>query len=152
MADEDRPEGVPSSRRKTRPTLSAQGPANPDAVRMAAGRLIPGTRYRIVDWLGEGGMGVVYEAEHIDLGRRVAAKVLRTPEQLIPDVAARFRTEARTASSLGSAYIADVFDFGELADGRLMFAMELVHGSGMSELIRDDPMPLPRALPIFRQS
>jgi serine/threonine protein kinase len=100
-------------------------------VRLLPGRRVPGTRYRLVRWLGEGGMGVVYEAEHEDIERRVALKILRIEASEDPHQAAQFREEARAASRIGSPNIVEIFDFGELPDGRLMFAMELLNGHGL---------------------
>ncbi|MCB9703328.1 MAG: protein kinase [Myxococcales bacterium] len=97
-------------------------------VRLIGGKQIPGTRYRLVRWLGEGGMGVVYEAEHIDIERRVAMKVLRLDLSLSPDIARVFRDEARAANRVGSRHIVQIHDFGELPDGRLYFCMELLAG------------------------
>ena len=102
--------------------------ADAGRVRLIAGKQIPGTRYRLVKWLGEGGMGVVYEAEHIDIERRVAMKILRLDLSRSPDTARIFRDEARAANRVGSRNIVQIHDFGELPDGRLYFCMELLQG------------------------
>jgi tetratricopeptide (TPR) repeat protein/predicted Ser/Thr protein kinase len=123
----------------------------PQKVRLLPGRIVPGTRYKIVRWLGEGGMGVVYEAKHEDIERRVALKVLRVDARQHPEMARLFREEARLASRIGSKYVAEVFDFGELPDGRLMFAMELVEGHNLADAVEEGPLPARRLIPILRQ-
>ena len=107
--------------------LSEPGAEAPK-LRLTAGRVVPSTRYRILRWLGEGGMGVVYEAEHIDIERKVALKILRFDLSRQPKMVQVFRDEARAASRLGSQHIVEIFDFGELPDGRSFFAMELLSG------------------------
>ena len=124
----------------------AQGLSMPRAdaptLRLAPGVIVPGTRYRIVRWLGEGGMGVVYEAEHLDIERRVALKILRFDLSQQPKMAQVFREEARAASRLGSPNIVEVYDFGGLPDGRLFFCMELLQGSDLvPNTIRDTMDP-----------
>ncbi len=100
-------------------------------LRLVAGKVVPGTRYRLIRWLGEGGMGVVYEAEHIDIERHVALKILRFDLSQQPEMAQVFRDEARAASRMGHGNIVEVFDFGELPDGRLFFCMELLAGKDL---------------------
>jgi serine/threonine protein kinase/tetratricopeptide (TPR) repeat protein len=120
-------------------------------VRLASGRRVPGTRYRIVRWLGEGGMGVVFEALHVDIQRPVALKILK------PGVAGselqreRFVDEARAVASVESRFVVDVLDFGELPDGRPFYTMELLDPVSLANELRAGPMPLVRALPILRQ-
>jgi tetratricopeptide (TPR) repeat protein/tRNA A-37 threonylcarbamoyl transferase component Bud32 len=114
------------------------------------GHKIPGSRYRIVRWLGEGGMGVVYEAEHVDMQRRAAVKILRSEICNNPVVVQAFRDEARAASRIQSDLIVQLYDFVELPDERLMIAMELLSGHTLyQELAR--PMELSRAVGILRQ-
>lgn len=119
--------------------------------RFEDGSMVPGTRYRVRRFLGDGGMGQVYEAEHVDLERPVALKVLLPALGRAPDALAMFRREARTASKLGAEQIVQVFDFAELADKRLMFAMELLDGPTLADLCRDGPVPAPRVTAILRQ-
>jgi serine/threonine protein kinase/tetratricopeptide (TPR) repeat protein len=119
---------------------------------LGVGEVIPGTRYRILSKIGEGGMGSVYLAEHVDLEKQVALKVLRADVARDPETLQQFRQEARAASKVGSAYICDVTDFGELSDGRVFFVMEYLDGHSLGRVLRQlsrlDPA---RAIAILRQ-
>jgi serine/threonine protein kinase len=123
--------------------------ASADAI--APGAVLAGTRYRIIGKLGDGGMGTVYEAEHIDIERRVALKILRPELTRTPEIVEQFRAEARSASKVGSEHIAQVFDFAELPDGSVMFTMELVNGPTLREELRTGPMSSARAIALLRQ-
>jgi WD40 repeat protein/predicted Ser/Thr protein kinase len=92
-------------------------------------------RYRIVRRLGEGGMGTVYEAEQDDPRRTVALKVMR-PGLDSPELRKRFAQEARILGLLHHPGIAQVYDAGASADGRLYFAMEFIHGLPLGEHVR----------------
>ncbi len=89
--------------------------------------------YNIIRELGRGGMGVVYEAVHQGLGRRVALKVLFDSSIRGGSARERFLREARTAASLHHTNIVPVFDAGS-ADGHLYFAMQLIEGESLEEL------------------
>ena len=98
-----------------------------------------GTRvgnYQIVALLGEGGMARVYTATHLELGKKVAIKVLSAQVAAMPDVVRRFRVEAQTVSNLDHGNIIDIFDFGTLPDGRLYYLMELLAGESLADHIR----------------
>jgi serine/threonine-protein kinase len=108
--------------------------ARPDPL---VGQLV-GARYRVVRELGSGGMAVVYEGEHEDLGRRVAIKVIR--HELVahaPDAVDRFLQEARTASRLQHPSVVDVFDLGRLEDGRPFMVMPLLKGMDLERMLRE---------------
>ncbi len=128
-----------------------------EQVRLEPGELVVGTRYRIVGWLGEGGMGVVYECEHVDIERRVALKVLRTGVDPNSRRAKMFREEARAVSRAGRneegqvSNIVEIYDFGELPDGRMWFAMELLHGRSMARLLHEGPMDAAWLIGVLRQ-
>lgn len=109
--------------------------------------------YRVVERLGSGGMGRVYRADHITLGRPYALKVLHS-EVLLRDPRSidRFVREARAASRIHHPNIIDVFDFGYLADGRPYFVMELLAGESLGDRIdAKGPISPPRALYIAKR-
>jgi serine/threonine-protein kinase len=117
--------------------------------------LVGGTlagRFRITRRIGEGGMGVVYEAVHALIGRPVALKVLHERYVERPEVAARLMNEARLASSIRNEHIVDIFDFGETADGRTFVVMELLDGASLAQVIRSEgPLSEARAVSICMQ-
>ncbi len=90
--------------------------------------------YRIVERLGEGGMGVVWRAEDLRLGRPVAFKVLAKGPVDDAAAAERFETEARLASAINHPHIVAVYDIGSMDEGRFI-AMELVDGENLASLI-----------------
>jgi serine/threonine-protein kinase len=110
-------------------------------------------RYKILRKMGEGGMGAVYEAQHVVIGKHFALKVLLDKYAQKRDVVARLQQEARLASSIGHPSIVDVNDFGETADGRSFVVMEFLDGESLAQLIQQKaPMPPERVLPIIRQA
>ncbi|MDB4942224.1 MAG: Serine/threonine protein kinase, partial [Labilithrix sp.] len=101
-----------------------------------------GERYLIRSILGEGGMGMVYEAEHTGLGRSVAIKVLN-PTQAKKRVAVkRFQQEARAAGAIGHPNICEVYDLGLLDDGSPYLVMEKLVGTTLADRIsREGGLP-----------
>ena len=92
--------------------------------------------YRIVREVGRGGMGVVYEAEQVSLGRRVALKVLPRQVAQDPKTLARFRREARSAAQLHHTNVVPVFEVGR--DGEVSYyAMQFIQGQGL-DLVVDE--------------
>ncbi|HEY8376721.1 MAG TPA: serine/threonine-protein kinase [Nannocystis sp.] len=130
---------------------SAGAAGERNRLRLVPGRVIPGTRYRLIRWLGEGGMGVVYEAEHVDIERKAALKILRYDLSRQPEFVQVFRAEARAASRTGHPNIVEVFDFGELPDGRLFICMELLDGKDLVPASETDARPPAEVIPILRQ-
>ncbi|MBI2897451.1 MAG: protein kinase [Deltaproteobacteria bacterium] len=110
---------------------------------------IPNTRYSIVRPIGEGGMGVVYAAEHVDLGKMVAIKVLHREHAATRDGVARFRDEARAASAIRHPHVVEVTDFGEMQDERLFLVMEYLEGEPLASMLeREGVVDQVRALRI----
>ena len=94
---------------------------------------LTGTKYEIIERLGQGGMGTVYRAHDRELRRDVALKVVRLPEAS-PDVAARMLREAHTLARLEHPGIVPIHDVGTLPDGRTFYAMKLVRGAPLDAL------------------
>ncbi len=115
------------------------------------GALLAG-RYHIKRLRGEGGMGRVYEAEHIEIGKRVAVKVLHPAYSRTPDLVERFRREARAASRIEHPNVVNVTDFGTTPEGSLFFVMEYIEGIELGLLIhREGPLAINHALRITEQ-
>jgi serine/threonine-protein kinase len=109
-------------------------------------------RYRVEALLGEGGMGLVYRVTHTRLNKPLAIKVLRRENTRDPEVLARFRREAESASGIGHQHIVDIHDFGELEDGSTYFVMECLQGLDLIDAIDvAHRMPEARALHIAIQ-
>jgi eukaryotic-like serine/threonine-protein kinase len=109
-------------------------------------------RYRLLSPLGEGGMGVVYLAEHLGLRKSVAVKLLRGELSRDPTFARRFEQEAIAASQIGHEHIVNVTDLGRTPTGELFYVMELLEGESLGALLlREHFLPLWRAVPILTQ-
>src|SRR5262250_557601 len=112
-----------------------------------------GTRlgpYEIASAIGAGGMGEVYRATDITLGRQVAIKVLPEAFAQDPDRVARFEREAKTLASLNHPNIAIIHGL-EKSQGTYALVMELVEGEDLSQRIARGPIPIDEALPIAKQ-
>jgi tetratricopeptide (TPR) repeat protein len=97
-------------------------------------------------------MGAVYAAEHVDLEKRVALKTLYGRSAQDPVVVERFRQEARAASTIGSPYICDVTDFGQLPEGQVFFVMEFLDGRSVRQVLAEQgSLPAERVTAILRQ-
>jgi serine/threonine-protein kinase len=109
-------------------------------------------RYTVVSLLGEGGMGKVYLAQHVILGKRMAIKVLHDEYSRQEEVVKRFQQEAIAASQIGQENIVNVTDFGRTAEGALFFVMEELQGESLASAIRSQgAFTAERALPILAQ-
>jgi serine/threonine-protein kinase len=110
-------------------------------------------RYHVIKKLGEGGMGQVYLAEHVKMGRRSAIKVMSPSMVHDPDAVARFNREAANASRITHPNVCAVYDFGETPDGLIYLAMEFVEGEPLTAIVeREGALPLARATAIFKQT
>jgi len=110
-------------------------------------------RYHILKKLGEGGMGTVYLAEHVKMGRKSALKVMNPGMNTDPDAIARFNREASNASRLSHPNICGIYDFGETPDGLIYLAMEFIEGKALTDLIEKDGSLAPaRAASIVHQT
>jgi serine/threonine-protein kinase len=106
------------------------------------GRVI-GDRYGVTALIGEGGMGEVYEAEHLAIGRLVAVKVLNPKRAQDREAISRLRHEARVAGTLGHPNICAIYDMGRLDDGSPYLVMERLHGETLAQrLTREVRLPL----------
>ncbi|WP_437552816.1 protein kinase [Sorangium sp. So ce367] len=119
---------------------TAVTPVSPRAEAMASAERVddgtlPGTRYRLLREIGTGASSTVHEAEHVDLGRRVALKVVSAEQSATDVIASRFRREARVLSRLSHEHLVKVHDFGMAADGRLFCAMDLLEGETLDALL-----------------
>jgi serine/threonine protein kinase len=107
--------------------------------KIGPGMILDG-RYHLLRQLGEGGMGLVFEAEHLGIGRRVAIKVLL--ERVLDDETAveRFRREAQITGSLGHPNIVGVSDFGVTSEGYHYLVMDLLKGESLADRIEQGPL------------
>ncbi len=138
------------SDQKTCPTCGTEYPLSErfcprdgTALRSAAGTAdllgsVVADRYHILKKLGEGGMGTVYLAEHVKMGRKSALKVMNPGMNSDPDAIARFNREASNASRLSHPNICGIYDFGETPDGLIYLAMEFIEGKALTDLIEID--------------
>ena len=109
-------------------------------------------RYQILSLIGEGGMGRVYLAEHVRMGRKSAVKVINPALATTSDAISRFNREAANACKINHPNVAQVYDFGEMADGTLYLAMEYIDGETLDAVVaREGPLPTVRAAQIAKQ-
>jgi serine/threonine-protein kinase len=143
--------------RKTMDAASAPGAtpqAGPVSAAMAKATepgdpsILLGTPYRLVKRIGEGASGVVWEAEHVELGRRLALKVLAPEHGTSAAALERFRREARAVAKLSHPNLVGITDFGKSLDGRAYLAMELLVGETLDVTLKRGPMPWREAVRI----
>jgi serine/threonine protein kinase len=115
------------------------------------GAVLAGT-FRVTKVIGEGGMGRVYEAEHVRLDRRYAVKVIHRDYAGRDDLLARFDREARAMSRVQSDHVVDVVDVLRTPDGRPCIVVELLEGRDLESFLEErGKLPLREALAFFRQ-
>jgi eukaryotic-like serine/threonine-protein kinase len=122
-------------------------PGGPESL---LGRTISG-RYRIEKVIGEGGMGIVYAAEHLHMRKRMAIKILHPEMSRLPEVVTRFEREAMAAAHIDHPNVATATDFGKLDDGSFFLVLEHIEGKSLREVIGEGRLPLARALHIMEQ-
>jgi serine/threonine-protein kinase len=126
--------------------LRLQSPDDPLIGQMVA------ERYQILSLIGEGGMGRVYLAEHVRMGRRSAVKVINPALATTADAISRFNREAANACKINHPNVAQVYDFGEMADGTLYLAMEYIDGETLDSIVaREGSLTPARAAQITKQ-
>jgi len=136
--------------RTLKPVLPALPPSPPPP--SSDEKLLEGTRYRIERELGRGATGVVYEAMHLDLGRRVALKVLHE-ECSGGESRSRFVAEARAVAHVSHEGLVELYEFGFSSDGRPFYAMELVAGEPLDRrLLRKGAFAWREAVAIARET
>ena len=115
------------------------------------GAVLAGT-FRVTRVVGEGGMGRLYEAEHVRLDRRYGVKVIHTDYAGREDLLARFDREARAMSRVRSDHVVDVVDVLRTPDGRPCIAVELLEGRDLEQYLEEKTkLSVREALPLFRQ-
>jgi serine/threonine-protein kinase len=132
---------APAPKVKSDPSIPTRATETRNMKHELIGQTIGG-RYRVLGILGEGGMGTVYDAEHVGLGRNVAIKVL-SPSQAKKRVAVkRFQQEARAAGAIGHPNICEVYDLGLIDDGSPYLVMEKLVGQTLADRIsREGGLP-----------
>ncbi|MBL8923415.1 MAG: protein kinase [Myxococcaceae bacterium] len=127
-------------------------PLDPTRTVLPEGAVIAG-RYRIIRKLAAGGMGEVYQAEHIELHKQFAVKVMLPALSSDPEFVNRFKREAISASRIGQLNIIDISDFGQTEDeGRFYFVMEFLDGITIASLLhREGALPVLRMVNVALQ-
>jgi serine/threonine-protein kinase len=116
-----------------------------------AGQVVGG-KYRLDAMIGRGGMGSVWAATHVGLGRRLAVKLIAREYVRSPEALRRFEAEAKAAARLESRHVVGVFDNGTLDDGTPFIAMELLQGETVSDRVeRAGPLPLDATVELLAQ-
>jgi len=116
-----------------------------------SGTLLAG-RYRVDSQIGGGGMGTVHAGEHLEVGRKVAIKILRPESAAHPALVERFRREARLTARVEHEHVVECLDVGVSDDGLCFYVMEWLRGEDMHALLRRERcLPWPRARAIVVQ-
>ncbi len=111
-----------------------------------------GGRYRATSIIGKGGMGTVYLGENVNIGKRVAIKVLNSELLVSKEYMQRFQREARAAAEIGHPHIVDIYDFGWSQDGVPFIVMEALDGEGLDRVLaRTGPLEPFRSVDVAGQ-
>ena len=108
-------------------------------------------RYRVIDMLAQGGMGAVYEVEHIETRRRLALKTMLRELVRDDDLRARFRREAHITANIESDHIVQVVDAGLADNGMPYLVLELLRGVDLGRMLEDGPLDVPLAMTLLQQ-
>jgi eukaryotic-like serine/threonine-protein kinase len=109
-------------------------------------------QYRLMDRLGGGGMGVVYEAEHVLLKRPCAIKLIKPENEADATAIAHFEKEVKITAKLTHWNTVEIYDYGHTDDGTFYYVMELLPGMSLEDLVRDHgPLPPERVVHLLRQ-
>ena len=125
---------------------AGEGGVDPRIGTIAAGK------YMVLRLLGRGGMGAVYEAQNVAIGKRVALKFVIVDRTTDRSALARFHREARAVSSVESAHIVQVFDTGETESGEPFLVMELLHGEDLGTRLERGRLAVEDALDLAVQT
>jgi len=137
VADEGGPPAIPSA------------PVAAPAVPLRKGRRLG--QYELEEQIGEGGMAQVFRARHVMLDRQTAIKIVK-PEQATAEMLARFESEVRLASRLTHPNTIEIYDYGRTPDGIFYYAMELVSGFTLAQLLAvEGPLSPARTVHLLRQ-
>jgi serine/threonine-protein kinase len=138
----------------TQPTLPAVGhegvAAQPMAPPMMIGRVID-ERYKILELIGEGGMGAVYVAEQVRLRKQFALKTIRAEFAAHSQAEARFAREAMATAQLDHPHVASAIDYGPLPEGGAYLVTQLVRGIGLGKRLDQGPLPWQQACQLGAQ-
>ncbi|MBI5490202.1 MAG: protein kinase [Deltaproteobacteria bacterium] len=127
----------------------SEAPAAPaERSREARGEVLDG-KYELLRTVAEGGLGQVFEARHVQIGHRVAVKMIRRPLSGDAELAARFLLEARAAGAVAHPGCIKIMDFGMSPDGRVYLVMEYLEGENLAQRIRRETrLPVPEAVAV----
>jgi len=110
-----------------------------------------GDTYRVLSFIGQGGMGFVYKVEHLMMNKIMALKILRS-EQVSDDVWRRFKTEAQAIARLDHINVVRIYDMSQTKEGKPFYTMDLLVGQSLADYLEEGGrMPVKEALPVFRQ-
>jgi eukaryotic-like serine/threonine-protein kinase len=132
--------------------FAVTGPGVRDGQPGAGVGLTVGGKFVLRELVSSGGMGTVYRADQLTLGRTVAVKVLKAELARDDEMVRRFHSEARAASRLNHPNTISIIDFGQTPDGLLYLVMEFVRGCSLRDVLREEfPIPRARLLELMRQ-